>query len=393
MRFKLLLIVPMICLPRLVQADNAAVYGYALGDNIIDYPLDGSDVLDADMAAFGGQQIIKVKGARATDVSLTFRLPSRTLEYVEHDWVDRAVAAKTALNLPGIAEFTFGTTRVAEIQAAFGERGFHYACRQLQRVPGGFLTFVSFEIPSRPEAVYTFVLEYSLDLDERGLVDLTNGDFAEAVLVAATVSRPSYPKDFWCSERIAYTAKPELPSIKINETFEDFLPPGVPIVETDPWEVSIEPLLMITKNGAQTWGDRLFIVPTTGDCTMAEIMVWAHTDQEKQLLALKGKEIDGAFNVLMAGQVHGNLRAPLLLNNVLDAPLEGQGLLPFAIGSFVFGPYDFERIVSAEHDPTVFGFSLEFPSGLVGLQNNYWSLEGLLDAGNEAMRVCRESKQ
>ena len=99
-----------------------------------------------------------------------------------------------------LTEFTFGQTRVADVQIALGQQGFHYACRQLQPISGGLLTFVSFEIPSRRDAVYTFVAEYSRDLADRGLVDLENVDLAEAVVVGAIVSRPDYPEDFWCDE-------------------------------------------------------------------------------------------------------------------------------------------------------------------------------------------------
>jgi len=41
----------------------------------------------------------------------------------------------------------------------------------------------------------------------------------------------------------------------------------------------------------------------------------------------------------------------------------------------------------------VFGFSLEFAEGPAGLRDNYWSLEELFEAGNEAMRLCREQER
>ena len=50
----------------------------------------------------------------------------------------------------------------------------------------------------------------------------------------------------------------------------------------------------------------------------------------------------------------------------LYAPIEGREWPPFAIGSFVFGPFDFQRIIEAENDPSVFGFSLEFSSDVAG---------------------------
>jgi hypothetical protein len=77
-------------------------------------------------------------------VAVTFLLPDQALQYIEHDWVDRNILAKTALWLPNISEFIFGITRVADIQATFGEPGFHYACRQQQQISGGILNRPSF---------------------------------------------------------------------------------------------------------------------------------------------------------------------------------------------------------------------------------------------------------
>ena len=378
-----------------VFAEAPSVFDYRLGDHIIDYPLSELDVITSDLDAFEGQALIKVNAPHATEVVLTFRQPRNTLQYLEHDWIDRSNTAPTALGLPGVTEFTFGQTRVADVQIALGQQGFHYACRQLQPISGGLLTFVSFEIPSRRDAVYTFVAEYSRGLADRGLVDLENVDLAEAVVVGAIVSRPDYPEDFWCDERIPYTATPVVlePETPENEVFEDFLPRGARIAETDPWEVITDPLVMIAKNGALTSGDRLYIAPNPADCTSAEFMAWAHTYDDTGLMSLVGQDVDGDFNLLLVGQNRVPLQTQVPLSNTLYAPIEDREWPPFAIGSFVFGSFDFERIISVEGNPSVFGFSLEFADGAAGMRDNYWSLEGLFDAGNDAMRLCREREQ
>ena len=254
------------------------------------------------------------------------------------------------------------------------------------------LTFVSFEIPSQRNAIYTFVAEYSHDLADRGLVDLENIDFTQAILVGTIVSRPDYPKDFWCNERIEYSAKSVTAKQMVpkKESFEDFLPKGIRIAETDPWEVENDPFLVITKNGALTWGDRLYIIPNPENCSRADFMVWAHTYDDASLLALEGKDIDGAFNLLLVEQNRVPIETPVPLAHALYAPIEGREWPPFAVGSFVFGSFDFERIMQAEGDPSVFGFSLEFAKGTAGLRDNYWSLEGLFEAGSKAMKLCRE---
>lgn len=211
MRFDLPALVLALGLAGPAFAEAPSIFDYRLGDHIIDYPLSDLDIINSDLDGFGGQSFIKVNAPNATEVVLTFRQPGNTLQYLEHDWIDRDNTAPTALGLPGMSEFTFGQTRVSDIQLALGQQGFHYACRQLQPVSGGLLTFVSFEIPSRRDAVYTFVAEYSRDLAGRGLVDLENIDLTRAVLVAAIVSRPDYADDFWCDERIDYTATPAVP--------------------------------------------------------------------------------------------------------------------------------------------------------------------------------------
>ena len=121
-----------------------------------------------------------------------------------------------------------------------------------------------------------------------------------------------------------------------------------------------------------------------------DFMVWAHTYDDVRLLSLEGQDVDGAFNLLLVEQRRVPLETPVALANALDAPIDGREWPPFAVGSFVLGSFDFERIISAEGDPSVFGFSLEFAEGTAGLSDNYWSLEGLFDAGNAAMRLCLE---
>jgi hypothetical protein len=258
---------------------------------------------------------------------------------------------------------------------------------------GGFLTFLSFEIPSRPNSVYTFVFEHSPDLAKLGLVDATRGDLDAAVLVATAVFRPSYADDFWCAQRVPYDAKAEPPPPPEQQSFADFLPRGGIPIDTDPWAIMTEPALMISKNGAVTWGDRIHIMPDPADCTQAEIMVWAHTMKDQDLLALEGKSVDASFNLLVLNGVHAPIEQPVKLSTALYAPIEGREWPPFAIGSFVFGPFDFKRIIEAENDPSVFGFSLEFGSDVAGMRDNFWSLDGLYKAGTEAIRLCQEANK
>lgn len=224
------------------------------------------DVIAHDLNGFGGQSFIKLNGVGATEVVLTFRLPIRALEYIEHDWMDAEVPAATALGLPAIPDCTFGQSRMVDVQTAFGDQGFHSARRQLQLIPEGMLTFVSFEIEERPNAIYTFVFEYSRDLAERGLLDYDQLDLTKAILVATIVARPDYAGDFCCSEEVPYTAEPEGMTDTANDAF-DFLPTATTVVPTDPWELITELFLMIAKNGAVTWGDRLHLVLDITNCT------------------------------------------------------------------------------------------------------------------------------
>lgn len=376
-----------------VFADAASIFDYWLGDHIIDYPLSELDVVSSDLDGFGGQAFIKLNAPNATHVVLTFRQPRNTLQYLEHDWIDRSSTAPTALGLPGISEFTFGQTRVSEIQSALGQQGYHYACRQLLPSSGRLLTFVSFEISSRENAVYTLVAESSQALADRGRVDPKNIDLSQAVLVAAIVSRPQYLNDFWCEERIEYTATPSLPAKKIpaDERFEDFLPSNMDARETAPWRVVTDPFLMVEKDGALSGGDLLHIMPNGPDCSDAQIMVSARTYDDDGLLALEGKDVDGAFNLLLAQQQRVPLIAPVPLAYTLFAPSEERFFSPFPVGIFVLENFDFERLIATETNPSALGFSLEFSSGVAGLQDNYWSLEELFKAGNEVLQLCRES--
>jgi hypothetical protein len=139
-----------------------------------------------------------------------------------------------------------------------------------------------------------------------------------------------------------------------------------------------------------SWGDRLYIMLDPLECTQADFMALAHTYDDKGLLSLEGKELNGAFNLLIASQNRMPLEQPVRLTSALYAPIDGREWPPFAVGSFVFGIFDFERIISTGTDPSVFGFSLEFGGAAAGMRENYWSLNGLLDAGNEAMKLCRE---
>jgi len=375
-------------------ADEASVFDYWLGDHIIDYPLSELDVITTDLDSFEGQSFIRVRAPSANEVVLTFRRPRNTLQYIEHDWINREVTSLTALDLPEVPEFTFGQTRIADIQSALGQQGFHYACRSLEQISGGMLSFISFEFSSRRDAVYTFVVEYSRDLANRGLVDLEEIDLTQAVLVGTIVSRPDYAEDFWCADRVPYTAKPALADAKtsVNESFESFLPLGTSVADTEPWEVITDPEVMIAKNGALTWGDRLFLIPELTDCSGAAIFLWAHTYDDEKLLALEGRDIDAAFNLLLVEQKRVPLQSPVLLKHALYAPIKARSWPPFAIGSLSVGTFDLERLIELEKNQSAFGFSLEFSTDAAGMQDNYWSLEGLYEAGSEAMRLCREHK-
>ena len=375
-------------------ADEASVFDYWLGDHIIDYPLSGLDVITTDLDSFGGQSFIWFRAPNANEVVLTFRHPRNTLQYIEHDWINRDVTSLTALGLPEVPEFIFGQTRIVDIQSALGQQGFHYACRGLEQISGGVLSFISFEFSSRRDAVYTFVVEYSRDLANRGLVDLEEIDLTQAVLVGTIVSRPDYPEDFWCADRVSYTAKPALPDAKtsVNESFESFLPLGTSVTDSEPWEVITDPEVMIAKNGALTWGDQLFLIPDLSDCSGAEVFAWAHTYDDEKLLALEGRDLDAAFNLLLVEQNRVPLQSPVLLKHALYAPIKGRLWPPFAIGSLSIGRLNLERLVALEKNESAFGFLLEFSTDTAGMQDNYWSLEGLYEAGSEAMRLCREQR-
>ena len=394
MLYRIVTCLLVLSLPPAAYADEASVFDYWLGDHIIDYPLSELDVITTDLDSFEGQSFIRVRAPNSNEVVLTFRRPRNTLQYIEHDWINREVTSLTALDLPEVPEFIFGQTRIADIQSALGQQGFHYACRSLEQISGGMLSFISFEFSSRRDAVYTFVVEYSRDLANRGLVDLEEIDLTQAVLVGTIVSRPDYPEDFWCADRVPYTANPALPGAKtsVNESFESFLPLGTSVADTEPWEVITDPEVMIAKNGALTWGDRLFLIPNSSDCSGAAIFLWAHTYDDEKLLALEGRDIDAAFNLLLVEQKRVPLQSPVLLKHALYAPIKARSWPPFAIGSLSVGTFDLERLIELEKNQSAFGFSLEFSTDTAGMQDNYWSLEGLYEAGSEAMRLCQEHK-
>jgi hypothetical protein len=377
-----------LCLPSAGFAESASIYDYRLGEHIIDYPLGELEVIAYDPNGFGGQSIIKVNGVGSTEVVLTFRLPQSTLQYIEHDWLDSEATAETALSLHNTPEFIFGRSRIADVQAALGDEGFHYACRQSQVIPEGMLTFVSFEITERPEAIYTFVFEYSRDLAERGLLDDKQFDLAKAVLVATIVARPDYAVDFWCSDTVPYTSNP----VVIPEAF-DFVPSAATVVPTEPWEVITEPFFMIAKNGSITYGDRLHIAIDPTNCTAADFMIWAHTYEDEALLSLEGQEVSASFNVIGSNRERAPLRSPLILDDAMFAPINEGDWPPFAIGRFFIGSFDFAAISDAEAEPRVLGFSLEFQADVAGMIDNYWTLEGLEEAASQVLMHCREGQK
>ena len=372
-------------------AEVPSMFEYQLGDHVIDYPTNSPDVIASELYSPDGQSFIKVAAPQKTELVLTFTRPDQTLKYLEHDWVDRDMPATTALNIPGVSEFVFGKTRVVDVQAALGQDGFYYDCRQLQSISGGVNSLVSFEIPSIPDAVYTFAFEFSQDLADRGLVDLDKPDLSQAILVAAIVSRPEYPETFWCSETSPYTDQPILPELPKVEVFEDFLPEGAGL-EVEPWQVVSDPVLMIAKPGSITWGDRMFIIQDPKECTLVDIFVWSHTFDDRELLTLEGRDLDGSFNILTVGGQHVPIESPVNLSFTMYAPVVEGAWPPFAIGSFVFRGFDLTRLASMGADQSVFGFSLEFVGEPAGLRDNYWSLDGLSSASQELIQLCEVSQ-
>jgi len=386
-RFNLLAIGISIGLSGSAVAEVPSMFEYQLGDHVIDYPTNLPNVIASELYSPDGQSFIKVAAPQETELVLTFTRPDQTLKYLEHDWVNRDVSASTDLKIPGVSEFVFGKTRVVDVQAALGQEGFYYDCRQLQSISGGVNSLVSFEIPSIPDAVYTFAFEFSQDLADRGLVDLEKPDLSQAILVAAIVSRPEYPETFWCSETSPYTAQPTLPELPEVEAFDDFLPDGAGL-EVEPWQVVTDPVLMIAKPGSITWGDRMFIIQDPSECSLVDIFVWSHTFDDQELLRLEGQDLDGSFNILTVGSQHVPIESPVNLSFTMYAPVVEGSWPPFAIGSFVFRGFDLARLASMEADPSVFGFSLEFEGSPAGLMDNYWSLDGLASAGQELIKLC-----
>lgn len=397
MLFRSIILSVLVCMPGLGRADPASIYDYRLGEHIIDYPISVLDVISADLDGLDGGSLIRLPASNATEVLLNFSGDDLLLHYIEHDWIDRDIKAQTALGLPGIPDFTFGETRAIDIQAAFEFDGFHYKCRQSELLPDGMLSFISFELPSiwtseGSNAVYTFVVEHSKDLSERGVVDPDNSDFAQAVLVGTIVSTSRYNDNYWCTERMRYTPTPSLPSKPITNSFYDFLPDKAHVVAESLWVVETEPFLLIQKNGALTYGDLMQIIPEADDCNIVKIIVWAHTYEDDRLMELEGTEVNGSFNVLFRGQVRRPLRSPVILERAMFAPINDRRWPPFAVGSFVFGWFDFDRLLTVNDNPDILGFSLELPDGAAGMRDNYWSLEGLSDAGEKVIELCEANK-
>lgn len=117
-------------------------------------------------------------------------------------------------------------------------------------------------------------------------------------------------------------------------------------------------------------------------------MVWAHTIRDRELLALEGKVVDASFNLVDTEAVRAPIEATVKLSSALYTPIAGREWPPFAVGSFVFGPFDLKRLIEVENNPKLFGFSLEFGSDVAGLLDNFWSLDGLQKAGREAIKLC-----
>ena len=391
MRFDLLAIGFSIGLSGSAVAEVPSMFEYQLGDHVIDYPTNLPNVIASELYSPDGQSFIKVAASQETELVLTFTRPDQTLKYLEPDWVNRDVSASTVLKIPGVSEFVFGKTRVVDVQTALGQEGFYYDCRQLQSISGGVNSLVSFEIPSIPDAVYTFAFEFSQDLADRGLVDLEEPDLSQAILVAAIISRPEYPETFWCSETSPYTAQPTLPELPEVEAFDDFLPDGAGL-EVEPWQVVTDPVLMIAKPGSITWGDRMFIIQDPSECSLVDIFVWSHTFDDQELLRLERQDLDGSFNILTVGSQHVPIESPVNLSFTMYAPVVEGSWPPFAIGSFVFRGFDLARLASMEADPSVFGFSLEFEGSPAGLMDNYWSLGGLFSASQELIGKCEATQ-
>lgn len=384
-------------MPGLGRTEPASIYDYRLGEHIIDYPLSVLDVISADLDGPDGGSRIRLPASNATEVLLNFSGDDLLLHSIEHDWIDRDIKAQTALGLPGIPDFTFGETRAIDIQAAFGFDGFHYKCRQSVLSPDGLLSFISFELPSiwtseGSNAVHTFVVEHSKDLSDRGAVDPDNSDFAQAVLVGTIVSTSRYNDNYWCTDRMRYTPTPDLPSKPLTNSFYDFLPDKAHVVAESIWTVETEPFLLIRKNGALTYGDVMQIIPEADDCNIVNIIVWAHTYEDDQLMELEGTEVSGSFNVLFRGQVRRPLRSPVTLERAMFAPINGREWPPFAVGSFVFGWFDFDWILAVEDNPRILGFSLELPDDTAGMRDNYWSVEGLSAASEKVIELCEANK-
>lgn len=373
------------------RADTVEMFDFRLGDHIIDYPVSEMDVVASELYGPRGDAYIKVNVQNGNHVSMTFVAPQVEIGYLEHDWVNRTEPAQTALKIPSVDEFSFGETRASELQAAFDEDGYHFVCRQTVPVSGGVLSFISFDHPNDADVVYSFVVEYSQELAELGLVDPEAIDLEQAVLVAAIAARRSYLEEIWCDRTQAYSAQAIVPELPEINSFTDFLPGGEQIADPSIWQVETEPFLLISKNGAITWGDRILITPNSNECNSVDMIIWSHSADRAALNSLKGQDVPGSFNLLVAGGQKVPLQTPVTLAVVIEPQIGSGEQLPFLVGSFHIGGFDLERLAIAEEDKSVFGFSLEFPRGTAGLKSNYWSLEGLHEAAVEMLRLCQEA--
>lgn len=158
------IVLALAAVPSSLWADEARTYDHRLGDHIVDYPIDAPEVLDSEMDGFGGQSFIKVKAPESTEVALTFRRPRQTLHYVQHDWIERTAQASTALALPDVQDSSSVHRRLAMSKRRLTLMASIMPDRQILPNAGGFLSFLSFEIPSRPDAVYSRLLSACTNL-------------------------------------------------------------------------------------------------------------------------------------------------------------------------------------------------------------------------------------
>lgn len=121
-------------------------------------------------------------------------------------------------------------------------------------------------------------------------------------------------------------------------------------------------------------------------------MIWAHTDEDEALIALEGQEGAASLNVVGSDRERAPLRSPPILDVAMLAPIDGRDWAPFAIGRLFVGNFDLAAISSAEPEPSVLGFSLEFQGDVAGMMSNYWTVERLEEAASQAIAICREGE-